>query len=263
MDRQDYARIGMKELLVSSSLDGSSQPSLFLPAAGKKPRPLLVGLHTWSADRHNQVKPLYPLAKKNRWHLLLPEFRGPNLNTNPHARQACASRFALQDVVDALEKVCQEFPVDRNRIFLLGASGGGHMALMLSGYRPDLWCSVACFCAITDLETWHRQNPRYATHIEACCGGPPGEKTRNEYRSRSPLVYAGKISKCRQVFIYHGKFDNSVPFTHSLKLFQKICRLSPEARVFLSIFDGGHQILLEQAEKQFLQAEEAKTEVTG
>ena len=51
----------MKEIRIPSSLDGSLEPALFHEAAGTK-RPLLVGLHTWSHDRFNQVENMLPLA---------------------------------------------------------------------------------------------------------------------------------------------------------------------------------------------------------
>ena len=53
-----------KEIYVKSSLDGSDQPSMFYKAEGEC-RPLLVGLHTWSYDRRNQMDNLLPLAKKH------------------------------------------------------------------------------------------------------------------------------------------------------------------------------------------------------
>lgn len=42
----------MKEVWISSTMDGTRQPSLFYQAEGEN-RPLLVGLHTWSYDRYN------------------------------------------------------------------------------------------------------------------------------------------------------------------------------------------------------------------
>ena len=263
MDKNHILKSGIEEIFVTSSIDGSKEPNLVWKCFLNKPAPLLVGLHTWSNDRYNLVESLYPLVKKNLWHLLLPEFRGPNLKTNPRATQACASHFAMQDVVDAVEKVCSMFPVDREKIFLFGGSGGGHMALMLAGYRPDLWCSVASFCGITDLIAWHFQNPNYSPHIEACCGGPPTTQHIDEYKKRSPLFHAEKIAKCKEVYIYHGKFDKSVPFTHATILFNEISKIAPSSRVFLYVFDGGHDVLMERAEKQFLNASEKKITATG
>jgi pimeloyl-ACP methyl ester carboxylesterase len=251
MDPKEYGKAGIREIEVRSTSDGFLERCLFWRAPGSGPRPLLVGLHTWSSDRHNQADAMLPLAKRNAWHLLLPECRGPNLVENPRASQACASRLAMQDVVDAIESVAAANAVDRKSIFLLGVSGGGHMAMMMAGYRPMLWRSVGAFCGIADLESWHRENPSYSKHIAACCGGAPSDRTRAEYRARSPITHVNEIAQS-ELTIYHGKYDKSVPFTHSMRIYMEICRVDPQARVFLNIFDGGHEMLLDAAERQFL-----------
>jgi dipeptidyl aminopeptidase/acylaminoacyl peptidase len=124
------------------------------------------------------------------------------------------------------------------------------MAMMMAGYRPKMWRSVAAFCGIADLEAWHSENPGYSAHIEACCGGPPSEATRAEYRARSPITHVAEIAKA-ELTIHHGKYDKSVPFTQGLRIFQELCRIAPSARVFLNIFDGAHDMPLEMAERQF------------
>ena len=91
----------MAEIEVISTLDGSKEKCLYLaPPAGAKPAPLLVGLHTWSFDRFNQADKMGPRCSARGWALVLPEFRGANKADNPRARQACASRLSMQDVLD-------------------------------------------------------------------------------------------------------------------------------------------------------------------
>ena len=68
-----------REILVKSRLDSSMQPSLFYKSETSEKRPLLVGLHTWSHDRYNQINNMLPYAQKYDFNLLLPEFRGDNL----------------------------------------------------------------------------------------------------------------------------------------------------------------------------------------
>ena len=46
------------EILIKSTIDNTLQPSLFYQAKGEN-RPLLVGLHTWSYNRFNQIKENY------------------------------------------------------------------------------------------------------------------------------------------------------------------------------------------------------------
>ena len=246
----------MQEIEVVSTLDGSVEPSLFsLPETDGK-IPLVVGLHTWSADRFNQVDRMLPHTEKLGWALLLPEFRGANLVSNPRAREACGSRLAKQDIIDAVEHVCARFDaLDREQIYLVGGSGGGHMALMMAAYRPKLWRQVSSWCPITDLSAWHGENQHYTPHIVACCGGAP-EDAAEDYQARSPITHLEDLANA-YVRIHHGKWDPSVPFTHSLKLYNELYARFPDANVYLSIFDGGHDFYLERAFQDFQRTCEA------
>ena len=161
----------MKEIEVVSTIDGSPEKCLFYYPEGEICAPLAVGLHTWSYDRFNQENDMLPFCAKRKWALLLPEFRGPNLDGNPRAFQACASLKARQDVLDAVSFVKRACGIDSSNIFLLGGSGGGHMALMMAAYAPKLWKGVSSWVPITDLAAWRTQNPNYQRHVEACCGG--------------------------------------------------------------------------------------------
>ena len=109
-----------KELWIKSTADGTMQPSLFYRASGEEKRPLLVGLHSWSFDRFNQIENMLPYAEKYNFNLLLPEFRGKNLKSNPNCLQACGSRIARQDIKDAIDYVVKEYPIDAENIFLIG-----------------------------------------------------------------------------------------------------------------------------------------------
>ena len=230
-----------QEIFVESSLDHTMQPSLFLPAKGEGKRPLLVGLHTWSADRFNQVEKMPPLARKRDFHLLLPEFRGPNLVDNPKGTEACGSVLAKQDIVDAIQYVIANREVDPEQIFLLGASGGGHMALMMAGYAPELFQAIGAFVPICNLEDWAEENASYRPHILSCCSNDP-----EEMKARSPISYLDKIAEAN-LKIFHGKYDPLVPVSQSLKLYAKLFEKHPRCRVFLDIFDGGHEIDYEAA----------------
>ena len=230
----------LTEIKVTSTIDGSEEPSLLFRSRGGQ-APLIVSLHSWSAGRHNGIEAVMQLAEESGSNAVFPEFRGPNLASNPRAADACASGLAIQDIVDAAEELIQRGTADPSEIFLIGGSGGAHMSLMTAAHRPELWKAVIASCPITDLAAWHGQNKSYAPHIEACCGGPPDSPGKiAEYKKRSPICHAGGIAGAR-VYILHGKNDPSVPFTHSLNLFNKICADHPGAEVYLEIFRGGHE----------------------
>lgn len=237
--------MSMQEILIPSSLDGTEQPSLLYLSPSPEKRPLLVGLHTWSYDRFNQIEDLLPLARKLDFNLILPEFRGPNLTTNPNPAEACASEVAMRDIRDAVDYILERGYAAPENVFLYGASGGGHMALMMAAYCPHYFKAIASFVPITNLKKWADYNANYRPHILACCGDDETEMAK-----RSPISYIDKIATAN-LKIYHGKYDESVPFSHSMELFNAVNEKYPRSRVFLEIFDGGHQALLHRTEEWF------------
>ena len=234
----------MREISVKSTVDGTLQPSLFFHPDPARAVPLVVGLHTWSYDRFNQEKNYLPLCEKSGFALLLPEFRGPNLVSNPRRVEACGSELARQDVIDAVNFVCANSAVDRDNVFLLGCSGGGHMALLAAETAPRLFRAVEVWCAVSDLVKWHEFQPHcqsdYSPHIEACFGGVPAERMA-EYIKRSPARHV-ELLKDLPVSIHHGRHDPVVPFAHSVELAKKL-EAAGNDRVYLDVFDGGHEQL--------------------
>ncbi len=247
------------EILVKSTLDSTMQPSLFYKSESKDKRPLLVGLHTWSFDRFNQIKNMLPYAEKYDFNLLLPDFRGKNRKSNPNHLQACGSEYARQDIKDAIDYVIENENIDKDNIFLLGLSGGGHMALLMAGMCPEYFKAIGAYVPITDLEKWTNQNERYREHVYDCCNSDT-----EEMKKRSPMTYVDNIAKAN-LKIFHGKFDKVVPMSQSMELYQTILSKYPDARVFLDIFDGAHEIDMETAFYWILSQYQTadKVEVTG
>jgi len=228
--------------MIESTLDHTLQPSLFYASESAEKRPLLVGLHTWSFDRTNQIKNMLPYTEKYDFNLLLPEFRGKNTAGNPNCRKACGSDFAKQDIKDAIDYVIAHENVDPEHVFLLGSSGGGHMALLMVGMIPDYFEAVAAFVPITDLSLWYDETDKYKNSILACCGG----EDREEMLRRSPISYIDTASR-GNIKLFHGKWDPVVPFTQSVRYFEEMQKRYPDAKVYLDIFDGKHQMDMKQA----------------
>ena len=110
------------------------------------------------------------------------------------------------------------------------------MALLMAGMCPEYFKCIASYVPITDLETWVEQNKKYAPNVLACCSD-----SAEQMKKRSPINYLDTIARAN-LKIFHGKFDPVVPFTHSLNLYNALIEKYPDARVYLDIFDGGHEI---------------------
>ena len=128
-----------REIDYVCSGDHSRQGAMVLGAAGEAPRPLLVALHTWSFDfRHPSARGFAERCAERNWHLIFPNFRGPN--NHP---EGCGSELAVSDIVDAVRYMCERFPVDESRVYLTGgvrrrlryaASGGAASGVVGCGF---------------------------------------------------------------------------------------------------------------------------------
>lgn len=225
-----------EEIYIKSTVDETMQPSLFYRAEGNEKRPLLVGLHTWSHNRTNMIQYLLKFAEEQNFSLLMPEFRGNNLTGNPNKEKACGSLYAKQDIKDAIDYVVEtEGVIDQNNIFLVGLSGGGHMAMLMAGYCPEYFRAIAAFAPISDLERWKGEAPSYAPHVDYCCNSDPEEMLK-----RSAINYYDTIARANMK-IFHGRIDEVVPFRQSLDFFNEMLIRYPKAKLYLDIFHGGHQ----------------------
>ena len=132
-------------------------------------------------------------------------------------------------MLDAVAHARRATPVDPRRIYLVGGSGGGHMALMMAQAAPELWAGVSSWVPITDLAAWHafskQKGSRYHQMMEQACGGPPGQPaTDTEYRARSPLFHLERARGVRidiQVGIRDGH-EGSVPVSNALHAFNAL-----------------------------------------
>ncbi|MBQ9502411.1 MAG: prolyl oligopeptidase family serine peptidase [Lentisphaeria bacterium] len=178
------------------SFDNSKQKAICFFAEGDAPRPLLVGLHTWSATYEQDCSKYAKYCIRNNWNFIFPDFRGPNWTP-----QACGSDAVVSDVADAVAYMKHASVVDNDRIYLIGGSGGGHCSLLMASRRPDLWTAVSAWCAISDVAAWHDQcvarGRGYAEHIRKACGGDPSKDpaAKADADRRSPVTYMAAASR--------------------------------------------------------------------
>lgn len=222
----------LREVDIPSTLDDQKQPVLYwAPAqATVEPTPLIVFLHSWSSNYQQDNSKWQKEAVRRNWIYLHPDFRGRN-----DTPKACGSKFARQDILDAMDWVQQKFQVNPSRVYLAGVSGGGHMSLLMAGHHPERFSAVSAWVGISDMTDWYHfhvkdgEPQKYAKMILKCFGAAPGEDNAidAEYRDRSPIHHLASAAAL-PIDIFAGVNDGhagSVPVRHSLAAFNCIARV--------------------------------------
>ncbi|MFP4415973.1 MAG: alpha/beta hydrolase family protein [Chitinivibrionales bacterium] len=236
----------VQDVTIDATIDGSSQPALYYDSGSDKKKPLLLVLHSWSANYRQQFSIPYGVwAVKNDWVFIHPDYRGAF--TNP---EATASEKAVRDVLDAVDYARNNANIDENRIYIAGFSGGGMMTLIMVGRYPEIWAGAVAWVPVYDLVQWYETTRRaahdYSGHIINSCSGEPidGTDAGRECSKRSPSSYLkGARGRKVSVYISTGINDNFVPPSHSFQAFNDLAepadRISQEDVQFI---DGHHSL---------------------
>lgn len=201
---------GLEERSLTSTADGTEQPLFWLPPSGDHDQPVLVILHSWSSryTQHAGI-PFAQWAQENGWAMVAPEFRGENDDAD-----AVGSALAVQDVADAIDFAVSQEGVDADRVFVVGYSGGGMMALLVAGQHPEKVTAVSAWGPPHDLENFYdfsrRNGLGYWDDIRRACGGDPRQEgaARDECETRSPSTYLDVLREHEvPVFIAQGIND--------------------------------------------------------
>ena len=215
-----------KIVSVLSAKDHNIQKIYAYQSTSLDPKPLVVSLHSWSGDYKQCTSSLAAQAKIRNWNYIHPDARGPNSNT-----KACGSDFVISDIDEAIDWALKNWRVDENRIYVVGASGGGYDALCLFMKSRHRINTFAAWCPITDLAAWYKEskarNNSYAGDILLCTASKNGSLDRAKALERSPLYWRTPVEKCQisKLKIYAGIHDGrsgAVPFTHAVRFYNKI-----------------------------------------
>lgn len=205
-------------LAYRSSLDGSIQPyGLSLPERldTTRPIPLVVNLHGWDSGNgpfalpSGSYDPERDLVADRGWLMVYPFGRG-----NQDWRDA-----GEVDVREVIAEVSRRFPVDVNRIYLVGFSMGGRGVWHLAMRYPSDWAAVVPIAGSSAGSVWGVWNEeRLVTNL-----------------SQTP------------VFAIHGTRDEIVPVTGSRVLEYQLRRVSSPDLQYRERPFAGHESMSDLA----------------
>jgi acetyl esterase/lipase len=204
---------------------GSPRLDVYMPdgPAPKGGWPVVVAVHGggWrGGDRGDFGRSLAPLVRRGAAVVAV----GYTLS-RPGAPSWPANLDDVSDAVEWVRRQGGDYGLDPDRLTLLGASAGGHLALLLAE-RPGAKASirgVVDFYGPADLKSLHAASPA-ARSVELLLGGPPASRP-DLYAAASPVV--GARSGMPPVLIVHGAADSLVPLDQS----QRLARALAEAGV--------------------------------
>jgi dienelactone hydrolase len=219
----------VEEIGIPRSSGEPDQPALWYHSGTDEKKPLLLVLHSWSADylQHYSI-PYGVFARRNDWIFIHPNYRGEF-----DGPESTISEKAIRDVRDALAYAKRHAPVDERRIYLAGFSGGAMMSLTMAGRYPVEFTAVVAWVPVYDLNDWYatvtQSNYEYTAYykrdIEAACGGRPDrdEQAASECRRRSPVAYLDRARGSGiKIFIGGGIHDHFVPPSHAIRTFNAL-----------------------------------------
>jgi poly(hydroxyalkanoate) depolymerase family esterase len=144
----------LSDLGAFGSNPGTLRAKVYVPSPPGQNPALVVVLHgcTQTAEIYDHGSGWSRLADEHGFILLYPEQRREN-NAN-----LCFNWFEPRDirrgegeamsVVQMIEMVCSEYPVDRKQVFITGLSAGGAMANVMLATHPELFAGGAIIAGL-------------------------------------------------------------------------------------------------------------------
>jgi pimeloyl-ACP methyl ester carboxylesterase len=223
-----------KKVGIVSTADQAVQHAYFFRAKSNLPRPLVVRLHAWSSN-YTKVDGVAQLCIDMDYNYIFPDFRGPN-----NRPEACGSSLVIQDIEDAIDYAISHADVDTANIHIIGGSGGGHATLLCYMKIKRQIKTFTAWASITNLVDYYYQCAgrrekygKYMDDLKQATSSLPENGfipffNQVEAVKRSPVLMDTPVAlrENSKLFIYAGIHDGclggDVPFTHSLKFFNKV-----------------------------------------
>ncbi len=146
--------------------------------------------------------------------------------------------------------------LDTSRCALLGASAGGHLAMLLAARataedlpRPHI-CAVAQYCGIMDLTAQYAWDENHGRTMTRSFLGAEPAAAPDLYQAASPLAHLH--SGMPPVWMAHGTADSIVPLQQSLSTVERLRQLDHDV-TFHEARGLGHTLREKDYKDQFVE----------
>ena len=149
------------------------------------------------------------------------------------------------DLLEAIDALCDVFPIDRDRISVTGGSMGGAATWYIASHYPDQFAAAAPFCGYCDYRRWTKPGG-YIMRMQ------PWEEF--SWQSRGAAFRAENLGNMG-VWITHGEWDigigGGVPVQHSRNMSRALSDLGIKHE-YVEVPRCGHGCMMEETARPVL-----------
>ncbi|MFO7635276.1 MAG: prolyl oligopeptidase family serine peptidase, partial [Caldilinea sp.] len=223
------------------SSDGTPVQGWLATPEGDGPFPTIVemhgGPHFATTDSYSPLSQAW-LDHGFAW--LSVNFRGSTTFGRAFKEQIWGNvgHWEVEDVVAGRAWLVAQGIAQPDKVFLLGASYGGFLTLLLLGKMPDLWAGGMAVAAIADEAlAYEDANDALKAAAAGWFGGTP-DQVPDRYRRASPLAFAEQVSA--PIIIFQGHNDTRTP-PRQMEVYVERMR-SLDKDLTIEWYDAGHGI---------------------
>lgn len=229
-ERPYAGQAGLQEWAYVCRTDGSAQPYFVaVPEEAPPPQgwPMVLFLHGYD-PAITKINPW--VFGEQEWSLFTQ--KGVLLVIPYGRRNSDFLRIGEVDCLRVLEEATRLFPVDADRVYVMGASMGGYGAWNLALHYPDRFAAVAPIAAHSDFYLWERRDRNTTPRFK-----------RTLLSMENPLDLAANALHLG-IYFQHGGEDTLVVTEHSRQMAQRFQALGYPFE-YEEIPEGSHYIYWE------------------
>ncbi|WP_179354370.1 alpha/beta hydrolase family protein [Winogradskyella vidalii] len=150
---------------------------------------------------------------------------------------------ALESVTSAVKEVIRAFPIDKERIGIIGHSFGGYEVNYIAT-SSDLFKAAVAGAAVSDLVSWYhdigwdwRKDQIWRIENQQFRMAKPYYLIKDKYRDNSPINLVEEMST--PLLLWNGQKDSNTNWAQGIYMFMAMKRLNKHGKLLL-FKDEGH-----------------------